>query len=507
MLSSNSSLQNGRYRIIGLFGEADGGRLYDAFDDHLGQKLVIHESNSDENFSERLNALKNRRIRGIVQIRDGFVENSNAYLVTEALDGRASADEFIKDPANSIGMLLSGIRSLLDDGLRSASIEVNPQMIRRAQDGNNCLLNFSSETLSVETKKNLKLTPFSALETVWPGLDVVTQKAIANSCDDASLEQIEAPADEQTVMFSVASSIYQIIAGKAPLDVLVRSIEILDEKDDPLKPLAEVRPSLDISLSNAISGMMALKRSDRPSLSDAQTSVSSLARAMEEAIEFDLDDELDLLEIPFDDPLFAKSDPVSPRHAASAIASSEKEIKVTKAPSVSQIVETIVEVPAEQIPSSNFAEPAPQKARAAEIGSTFDNAVPTFAMEDPAPSSGAGFKIAAAAAGLVIVAVVGWFVIGNGGSTNASASSATPEPKAEPVATTIETPTNTPIQVIEASPVQPAPSTNEPMPKVDDPKQPKRPVVAEVKPQAKPTPAKSEKPKKTVTVDDLIRDN
>lgn len=503
MLSSNSSLQNGRYRVIGLFGEADGGRLYDAFDDQLGQKLVIHESTSDDNFSERLNALKNRRIRGVVQIRDGFVEGSNAYLVTEALDGRASADEFIKDPANSIGMLLSGIRSLMDSGVQASSIDVNPQMIRRAQDGNNCLLNFTSETLSAE-KKNLKLTPFSALETVWPGLDIVTQKAIANSCDDESLTQIEAPADERTVMFAVASSIYQIIAGKAPLDVLVRSIEILDEKGDPLKPLADVKPSLDITLSNTISGMMAVKRSDRPSLADAQSAVGSLARATTEAIELDLDDELDLLEIPFSEPHFANE---SSDKGANPTTTTNAELPEPEAHSDSQSVETDRETPREQVAIPTFEKTEKQKEIAAEVKVSSDEDVTAFAMEDSARSSGAGLKIAAAAAGLLIVAVVGWFVLGIGGGTNASASSATPEPKAEPAATKIETPASAPNQVVEPAPNQSAPSANEPMPKTDDSKQPKRPVVAEVKPQAKPTPAKTEKPKKTVTVDDLIRDN
>ncbi len=511
MLSSNSSLQNGRYRVIGLFGEADGGRLYDAFDEQLGQKVVVHASPANDSTNDRLIELKTRRIKGIAQIRDGFVEGPNAYLVTEPLEGRASADEFMNDPANSIGMLLSGIQSLLANSSSSGFIEINPQMIRRAQDGNNCLLHFGSGVVSA-AQQNQKLTPFAALESVWPGLDMATQKAISNSCDEESMASIESPADERTTVYALGASLYQILAGKSPLDVLVRSIELLDEKGDPLKKLSDLRPSIDAELSGVVMRMIALKRNERPSLSVALALVSSLKPKQEAAIELDLDDEIDLLEIPFE----TDSQP-RPIEVPPVLASNVSQV-LPEIPAMIAAVEEKVEEPkvVEETPAI-VSEAKPEAMPKVEpfIPSVSptprpEAEVPSFAAEPVDSGSGNGMKIAAAAAGLLIMAVVGWFVLGSGSGASASASTATPERTAEPVTTSVETPAVSGQTPLEPSANQAAPtntSTEEPQPNVDATKQPKRPVVAEVKPQTKPSPAKTEKPKKAMTVDDLLKDN
>ncbi len=511
MLSSNSSLQNGRYRIIGLFGEADGGRLYDAFDEQLGQKVVVHASPANDSTNDRLLELKTRRIKGIAQISDGFIEGPNAYLVTEPLEGRASADEFMNDPANSIGMLLSGIQSLLANSSSSGFIEINPQMIRRAQDGNNCLLHFGSGAVSA-AQQNQKLTPFAALESVWPGLDMATQKAISNSCDEESMASIDSPADERTTVYALGASLYQILAGKSPLDVLVRSIELLDEKGDPLKKLSDLRPSIDTELSGVVMRMIALKRNERPSLSVALALVSSLKPKHESAIELDLDDEIDLLEIPFE----TNSQP-RPNYVPPAIVSNVSQA-LPEMPAMNASVE-------EKVESANTADETPlavdtKEEKVTQIFETITTSVstpnrsnvnvPTFAAEPASNGSGNGVKIAAAAAGLLVVAAIGWFVFGGGSGASASASSATPERIAEPAASTFESPVVTNNATVEPAATQPAPTSTvpaEPEPNVDATKQPKRPVVAEVKPQAKPTPAKTEKPKKAMTVDDLLKDN
>lgn len=511
MLSSNSSLQNGRYRVIGLFGEADGGRLYDAFDEQLGQKVVVHASSANDSTNDRLLELKTRRIKGIAQIRDGFVDGINAYLVTEPLEGRASADEFMNDPANSIGMLLSGIRSLLENSSNSGFVEINPQMIRRAQDGNNCLLHFGSGSVPA-AQQNHKLTPFSALESVWPGLDMATQKAISNSCDEESMASIESQADERTTVYSLGASLYQILAGKSPLDVLVRSIELLDEKGDPLKKLSGLRPSIDAELSNVVMRMMALKRNERPSLSVALALVASLKAKQVAAIELDLDDEIDLLEIPFE--TNSKPEPIEATHALvsnvsqalpempAMIASMEEKVELADTAD-----KTPLAVDTEEEKVTPMIEPI---TTSVSMPTRSDVDVPTFAAEPASNGSGNGVKIAAAAAGLLIVAVTGWFVLGSGSGTSASASTATPERKTEPAASIAETPVATNNATAEPAVTQPAPTSTlpaEPEPNVDATKQPKRPVVAEVKPQAKPTPAKTEKPKKAMTVDDLLKDN
>lgn len=511
MLSTNSTLQNGRFRIIGLFGEADGGRLYDAFDEQLGQKLVLHESSANDNFADRLISLKNRQIKGVAQIREGFIEDTNAYLVTEALDGRASADEFMNDPANAIGTLLSGIRSLLAIEPNAGAFEINPQMIRRGRNGNNILLNFASGSTIGEQRSNYKLTPFAALEAVWPGLDMATQKAISNACDEESMAAIESPADEQTIVYSLGSSLYQILGGKAPLDVLVRSIEILDDNGDPLKRLSEIRPSIDHDLSDLVTHMMSLKRNERPSLSVASSLAAKLKSTGSVSVDVDPDDDLDLLEIPFDQS-------VRPQNAEPTVRPSVKTVNsIPPTPIViaeekdEPVPSFVVTEPEFDVPTFSMDdEPSPEPVVSPTPSRSYKADMPAFALEAGSAASGNGLKIAAAAAGLMIVAVIGWFIVVSGGGSGASASTAVPERITEPAAASVDSPVVSNTPMIEPASIKPEPAatvSNEPQPALDATKQPKRPVVAEVKPQTKPTPPKTEKPKKAMTVDDLLKDN
>ena len=510
MLSSNSTLQNGRYRIIGLFGETAEGRMYDSYDDQLGQKVIMHESLGSDDFTTNLAMLKSRRLEGVVRVRDGFTEGGKDYLVTEAVESRASRPEFASNPSQSVTRMLNAIGSLVAEGVSASRIEVTPMSIRLASDGHNSLVHFGKAISgNASVRADNKLTPYGALETIWTGLDLVTQKAIANSYDEASLDLLESPADERTCIYSLGASVYSIVSGKTPPDALVRMIEVLDGNPDPLKSAATVRPDVSKELSAVLDKMLKLRREDRfQSLNDVTAAVSSITPAIVKAVtpepEDDLD-ELDLLEIPdiakpvaaFATPVVETSFPaVILEKAAESIDEPAEQQAVKKEPAFASAAESVEKWLVEK----DVNQPVTLVNTPAETTFSFEE------KDEEKPSSAKKFMVVGAAAAVIIAGGIwGIMSFSTSATTQVSAQSEVPAPvqkmvesEAKPVAETQpvvnnvseeKLPTELPAEV-----------------RTDQQKALKRPVIAEVKPE-KPVQPKPEKPKKSVTVDDLIRDN
>lgn len=517
MLSSNSTLQNGRYRIIGLFGDTAEGRMYDAYDDQLGQKVIMHESPGSGDFTTKLAMLKSRRLDGVVRVRDGFTEAGKDYLVTEAVESRASRPEFANNPSLSVTRMLKAIQSLLNEGVVASRIEIAPLGIRLASDGHNSLVHFGCpQSDSSSIRPDNKLTPYGALESIWSGLDLVTQKAIANSYDEASLDVLESPADERTCIYSLGASIYSIVSGRTPPDALVRMIEVLDGNPDPLKSAADVRSDVSNELSAVLEKMLKLRREDRfQSLDEVNSAVASIVPVSVKASVSEPDDEideLDLLEIPEILTPAAKAsatqiEPVFPAAMMEKAAKTDAEPVVRlprpQEPAIASAAESLENwlVEKESPASSSETMPVSKPAVATPTPMAF-----SFEESDDAkPSSAKKFMVAGAAAAVLIAGGIwGMMSLGTTTATQVSAQSESTAPAAKPAEAE-------PKAFVEVQPTPASVSTDAPQPtapdvRLDQQKNLKRPVVAEVKPE-KPAQPKPEKPKRSVTVEDLISDN
>lgn len=552
MLSTNSILQQGRYRIIGQFGTAGGCVLYDAYDNLLGNKVVLHEtvltfskvitaSERDAHaaaFTERIKNLKDIRHDGFVRVRDGFSEVDRHYLVSEPVEGKLSPEEFVTRPRETIDRLLTAVEFINELEKRSVALEITPGHIRRTADGNNRLLFFGIGLSDVNDRSQL---PYKALESLWDGLDLASQKAISNDYDEPALETLESDPDSRTGIYAVGATVYQILTGKSPADALERSIELLDGKDDPLVTPTDANSGIAVELSNFLLKAMELRRENRfQNVAEARTALPVAANTKPQktftTIAADDFDEFDLLEIIDDSP--AKPAPVAsaPRvisHANKISAhnfSSTAVLEEPAAPSMLTKVEnTAIRDAQAAVISSQSVSFTTEKAESPIVQTTrpIEEDTFTFDIEQPARNNMARIvSMAVGAAVLIGVGIWGFMAFSSSGQSvsgtkydsgaavmkdeqAAPALSQLPPPSLETPATTIDAPATTEVTATNAveSEQQPLATSVDKTP-AQATATAKRPAIAEVKPTKPEQPTTLQKAapktKKSVTVDDLI---
>lgn len=508
MLSTNSILRQGRYRIIEYLSATGMSELYDAYDNLLGNKVVIHETliahgkvvtSTERNavnaaFAERIQTLKDIRHDGMVRVRDGFAEIDRQYLVTEPVEARPERQEFLMQPVETISRLLLAIEFINKlDG--TAMAEITPSQIRRTSDGNNRLLYFgpADHTSGANDRNDL---PFKPLETLWHGLDLASQKAISHSYDEHSLETLESRPDVRTAIYGLGAAVYQILTDTAPADALERSIHILDGKPDPLVSPNAIDPSISPELSGFVLTCLQLKREERfQTVAEARMALVIIPAARPAAeLASPLARDLDLLEIPhpaMSAPPAVATD-VEEQATAVILDTSANEDFLISEPEINLVAKTI----------SVSAEPS------ATLFSGMDG------MGTTAGSKTLRWASAAVTSAVVIAgAVWGIFSFASSNSSVAGAefdngaavmkqpvAVSTPMPTPEPIVMNKPEPIPTAIATeVKDMPIEPQ-GTPKARPSIADNKAPKR---AEPQPVAKP----AAKPKKSVTVDDLINDN
>ncbi|MBK7934839.1 MAG: hypothetical protein IPK01_15490 [Acidobacteria bacterium] len=512
MLSTNTILRQGRYRIIDRFASNAPFNLYDAYDNLLGNKVVIHETliahgkvvtSAERNagnaaFATRIQNLKDIRHDGIVRVRDGFAEIDRQYLVTEPVEARPSRQEFLDQPVETISRLLLALEhtNTLCSGRRLT--DLTPLHIRRTSDGNNRLLYFgpADQRRSRSTGDREDL-PYKPLESFWSGLDHASQNVISKGYDDLSLETLGSAPDIRSSIYGLGASIYYILTRSVPVDALERSIEIIDGKQDPIVAPAQADPSIPKELSDFLITCLQLKREDRfQTIAEARIALVVIPKTAPKTFDSPLKSqpgELDLLEVPSTvvDTKFKTS--VSDEVFTSIADTSRDEDFLISEPAEIIIPERITKY--HQLASTLFSETA-----APSIG-----------------SSNLFRNVSFAVAGIALVAGIAWgvFTFGPNESKAAEAEIDTSPAtvSAEPVAPapSVE-PTDVPTVELQKMAFTPDVPANEPDIGPNSRMNGKaRPVVAENKRPKLSDPAAPQKPtakpKKSLTVDDLINDN
>jgi serine/threonine protein kinase len=554
MLSTNSTLHQGRYRILRKFWSDPSHSLYDAHDNLFGQDVVVSETlirhtnvltsseleANNRRLEDRFNFLRSLSHDAIVRVRDHFSVIDRQYIVTDPPDGLGIAEiteSTVRLPSENTA--IRGIERLLDALSKIANVRrtishigVTASNLRITPENEPRLLFFDvpGEAEQYTDRQGDPLRKgfaFMPLEYIWGGLDLASQKAIANTYDDGSLDVLESPPDFRSDIFSVGSIYYFLTTGKLPLDALERSIEILDGKPDPLTPPHLLNEGISSEFSNFLMKTMRLRREDRfESFDRANRSLSAIepVQVKHEGPAVVLFDESDLLEIP----MFSPVAPVKERSNPGISAIVSDRVAPVRAALVPADfadagptpIAWEVEAPAQDLPKVKIAPTAFEPAYSNEslFPAAPDSEIRTVNIAD-LPDRPRWFMspvtIAVAALALVGIAAFMFISINSGSSSgpvnqievksSVAAQSANVAGNTDVTAATTPTDTQNPASGVAVPPesvggqplLNPAPAKN-------------RPAIAEVKPkpEAKTSPAETgPKTKKKVTVDDLINDN
>ncbi|MBK8812212.1 MAG: protein kinase [Acidobacteria bacterium] len=552
MLSTNQILRN-RYRITAQLGQIDAGLGYAAFDNTAGKNVMLKESQLEGASSEIRAVPATVRHQSLLCATDSFNESGRRYLVMDHADGKTLGELLEKTknafPVKEVSFwadgLLDALHHLHTQVPPIIHSDIKPQNIKLSSGGNVKLFVFGvspsgehadeTETMSFDAA----ILGYLPIEQIWLGLDVGSRKVIRSGYDEQSAEILELPLDVQSDIYSIGATIYHLLTGRVPADALTRSIDLLEGKPDPLVPATKLNPAVPSEVSDILTRAMKIRREERYGSASIMRQVlrAAFARIKADANPSPSDDFGDddaVLELPASIPAPAPK-PVSPIPPGMRSGESQQ-IEIIKrqlreaearrleaerraADAEQRLLERdTVDFKLADIPVEVIDEPAPEpvpESFATPHAPTVESAEPFAGMIEEAERAGGHSmaKVAGAAALLLVVGASGWGIWTFVAETPAgpvpmkveAPAASLPKPEANPVAdspvvTTSEDFKPQPVAATAATPDAPA----------DDPSIKAKPTQTppqQAKKQPTPTPKTDKPQKKSVTLDDLLKDN
>jgi serine/threonine protein kinase len=318
MLPTDPTIGNGRYRLLSKALENGTTRIYKAEIVLTGQTVGILEQMESV---DPLHA-KTPHHPGLVLFSDEFIESGRRFLASEPLFSGLSASnaqsprsrETAAGLFDDLKTILAAMAVAVDAHGSEHVHPIEPPALVLAANGKVKLL-FSGKPANQDSFS--ADSPYLPLECIWDQIDIIAHKTIYNSYDPGSLAILESPFDERTSIYTVGAVFYKLLTGHEPPSALERSLEFISSGSESLPSPIHVNPDLTIDQSEQLLRMLSLRREERveaepiPDIVIAEIDEpSTSAHPIHVSFPADEDDD-DLLEIP-DTPL-SPPRPVTPR--------------------------------------------------------------------------------------------------------------------------------------------------------------------------------------------------
>jgi serine/threonine protein kinase len=261
MIETGRILQN-RYKVERQIGQGGMGAVYIATDERFGSTVAIKETLFGDDkfrkaFEREARLLNSLRHPALPRVSDHFIEGNGQFLVMEFIDGNDLSEQIeMEGHAFPVGEVLGWADQLLDalDYLHSQVMpvihrDIKPQNLKLTPQGQVVLLDFG-------LAKGNTTNPESA---------TAAKSVFGYSRNYASLEQIQGTGtDPRSDLYSLAATLYHLVAGNPPVDALTRAMNVLSNKPDPYLSLSKVRPEIPEAVSGVIDRAMSLNADERP---------------------------------------------------------------------------------------------------------------------------------------------------------------------------------------------------------------------------------------------------
>ncbi len=261
MIETGTILQQ-RYKIDKQIGQGGMGAVYVASDERFGSTVAIKETLCmDENFriaiereARLLNSLKHS---ALPRVSDHFEESESLFLVMEYIPGEDVAAMLEIDHATfTVEQVMSWADQLLDalDYLHNQDTpvihrDIKPQNLKINSRGEMILLDFGLA----------KGNPTDASH------QTAAKSIFGYSRNYASLEQIQGTGtDPRSDLYSLAATLYHMLANVPPTDALTRAMSVLSKKPDPLEPASSVNPTIPKGVAGVLQKALDLDANERP---------------------------------------------------------------------------------------------------------------------------------------------------------------------------------------------------------------------------------------------------
>ena len=268
----NGTLLQDRFLIEERIGTGGMGAVYLATDQKFGSRVAIKQTFYDnielaQAFEREARLLNNLHHPVLPHVSDFFSEGDEMLLVMEYIEGEDLSEVLKRGDRPAIDDVVSWTRELLDalDYLHSQDPpiihrDIKPNNLKRTPRGNIVLLDFG---LAKETSGNT----------------LGMRSVFGYSRRYSPLEQIEGTGtDVRADIFSLGATIFHLLAGEPPTDVLARVSAIVAGRPDPLKLVSDMNPDVPAGFAAVIRSALELNADHR------FISAAAMRTAMEHAL-------------------------------------------------------------------------------------------------------------------------------------------------------------------------------------------------------------------------------
>ena len=275
MIETGTILQN-RYLIEKQIGAGGMGAVYLAVDQRFESYVAIKETfykddELGEAFEREARLLNGLHHPNLPHVSDYFTESSGHFLVMQFIEGEDLFEILKREGAFPQQDVLRWTNSLLDalDYLHSQESpiihrDIKPQNLKITLRGNIILLDFGLAKLnSRDTQGELSVFGYSRKY--------------------SPLEQIQGTGtDARSDIFALGATMYHLLTGKPPIDVLARASAIVAGNPDPLEAASEINEEIPVGIANVLNSALALNAAAR------FVSAKAMQQALENAVNSDL---------------------------------------------------------------------------------------------------------------------------------------------------------------------------------------------------------------------------
>jgi serine/threonine protein kinase len=275
MLVSNTILQN-RYRIAHPLGQGGMGTVYQAVDERLDTIVALKECHfTDEQlrkqFEREARLLARLRHPAITRVIDHFQQDDGQFLVMDFIPGDDLSELLRISGAIATQDVMIWADQLLDalEYLHSQT----PPVIHR---------DIKPQNLKLTARNQIILLDFGLAKGFAGQFSRVTTSGsiFGYTPNYAPLEQIQGTGtDPRSDIYSLAASLYHLVTGTVPPDVLTRLTATTDGDLDPLVPAHNANKKVNPTISAVLNQAMAIGRNQR------YTSATEMRRALRELAE------------------------------------------------------------------------------------------------------------------------------------------------------------------------------------------------------------------------------
>ncbi len=284
MIETGTILQN-RYLIEKQIGAGGMGAVYLAVDQRFESFVAIKETfyrddELGEAFEREARLLNGLHHPNLPHVSDYFTESGGHFLVMQFIEGEDLFEILKRKGSFPLQDVLRWTNGLLDalDYLHSQEPpvvhrDIKPQNLKITLRGDIILLDFGLAKLSSDDTQNA-LSVFGYSRKYSP------------------LEQIQGTGtDARSDIFALGATMYHLLTGKPPIDVLARASAIVAGNPDPLEAANKINEEIPVGIANVLNSALALNAAAR------FASAKAMRQALEHAVNSDLTEKAEELPV------------------------------------------------------------------------------------------------------------------------------------------------------------------------------------------------------------------